>query len=245
MEKPVHSIKIEVHHLLNMLGASPNECQTYLKQFLGDVRAIERIELVYPVTLKVSELKTELKFQKYWKSLFPALFVPIKITTKYKATFVNSIKLKWAGIKFSITSTNEIVLDSYACENLSLILQLLIHLEENRQRQNPEKPALNSTTAYLKDKLGHSYSEGELIDFIDLIYDQYKHTNISVKDFRNVFRCFGVHTEDIANEAFDYYIESKNTVKAWRRSVEEYLKNKVNVEDRVTKQIGALLISEN
>ncbi|GAF05974.1 hypothetical protein [Saccharicrinis fermentans] len=234
---------MDVHYIFKLMETSTNRCSVYLKQVLSTVVEIERIELCYPSVWSVFALKTTFKLHKKWKALFPILFLPDKTTTNYKATYVNRSKLNLLGIIFSINASKQIELKSYACDNVSLLLQVLLFLHFNDQGVHPDGFIESPTATYLRVKLGPSYSEGQVIDFMDLLFDQYKHTHISAKSFRRLFRCFGPCTEDIANQAFDYYGESKDCFKAWTKAVEEYLIGVLNIDKNVSKRIASLLLS--
>ena len=245
MENSLFSNKIDVHHIFKLMETSKDGCSAYLKQVLGAVVEIERIELCYPSNWSVSALKTTFKLHKKWKALFPILFLPIKVPTNYKATYVNRSKLNLLGIIYSINSSKHIELESYTCYNVCLLLQVLLFLHFNDQDLHAEDSIESPTALYLREKIGSSYSEGQVIDFMDMLFDQYKHTHITAKSFRRLFRCFAPYTEDIANEAFDYYVESKDTFSAWSQAVEEFLITKLSIHRKDANRIASLLLVED
>ncbi|TAJ13542.1 hypothetical protein DMA11_08240 [Marinilabiliaceae bacterium JC017] len=68
-----------------------------------------------------------------------------------------------------------------------------------------------------------SLANDELIDFIDLRFDEVKLTGITSQHYHLLFSWFGEGIEKIGNDAFDFYIQSRETNSSWRKALQNHL----------------------
>ncbi len=183
--------------------------------------------------------------QAHYLRLFPNVFVPLTKKTPFAASWRTKLMLKWANLPFTVDSENFLQLKTVSFTKISLLLQMLIYLSENEHIEPSDlvHAKHSSTASYLNKYLGVSYSQGQFIDFVDGLYDQYKHTKLSPFSFRHLFRCFGCHTPTIGNAAFDHYIQLRNTEDAWQVAVVNHLQSQLSLPKLVAQSVAKLLIN--
>ncbi len=227
-----------------LLTKSPVLCKSNLDNNFLSIESIESIVLNFPEKLKVSTLKAHIKLQEQYVRLFPTIFIQVKVKTPYKVNIQNTLLLKTARTFYKQDEENNIWLSSQQYTNLGLLIQMSLYLleQEYSSSQNLLKLQDSTTALYLSNKLGVLYSQGQLIDFIDRLYDQYKHTKITAHVFRKIFRYFGSYTEEIANSAFDNFMETRNTNQSWSTAIKYFLKEKLKQEEFISDKVVQLIL---
>ena len=86
---------------------------------------------------------------------------------------------------------------------------------------------ISHSVSYLNAQFPLGYSYGQLIDFIDQRYDEYKMTHLSPEKYHLLFISFGVHAIEISNIAFDVFMETRDTYHAWHYAVSSFLSDVV------------------
>ncbi len=66
------------------------------------------------------------------------------------------------------------------------------------------------------------YSLRNLVEYADKKYDEAKHGNISVEDFKKLFYRYGTNVEMVTNLAFDFYNKTKDWKLAWLKAEVNY-----------------------
>ncbi len=87
------------------------------------------------------------------------------------------------------------------------------------------------------------YSLRALVEFADKKYDEAKHANISMKDFKQLFYKYGTNIDRITNYAFDFYNEIRDWKKAWIKAEVYYTVNYemvTNISDFFIRRTGML-----
>lgn len=233
----------ELTSLFSEMLGSPKKSKDYLLQALANVKAVQSLTQPFPGEFNIRRLKFRYKQQAQYILLFPTVFTQLTVKTHYAAIWRAKFMLKWAGLPFVVGTDNLLHLKTVSYTKVSLLLQMLIYQSDNQISEPTHlvRAAQSATAVYLSQQLGASYSEGQLIDFVDRLYDQYKHTKLSPYTFRHLFRCFGCHTPTIANAAFDHYMHLRNTENAWQLAVVNFLQSQLSVPKFVSQTVANLL----
>ncbi len=236
----------ELSVLFSQMLNSPKQSKINITHTLESITSVQTLTHPFPTTFKISALKSYYNQQHHYLRLFPNVFIPLTVKTHFAAGWRNKLRLKWANLPFTIDAENRLQLKTLTFTKISLLLQMLMYLSKN---QHPEASELgqakqSSTAIYLNQQLVASYSQGQYLDFVDRLYDQYKHTKLSPYTFRHLFRCFGSHTPTIANAAFDHYIQSRNTEDAWQLAVVNFLQTQLSLTNMVAQSIADILLQK-
>ncbi|SMO62282.1 hypothetical protein SAMN06265379_103420 [Saccharicrinis carchari] len=237
--------KNELFFLLDQIRNPALQDKNHLVETLKTICTVEPITAPIPAKFNISAIKAQYRQQTQYVRLFPTVFTEHNTKTPYKAHWHVRTRLKWAGLPFTVANDNFIHLKSLSYTKLSLLLQMLLYLSEQDKVVSGTTASLSSsqTTQFISRQLGATYSQGQLIDFIDRLYDQYKHTNLPADTFRHLFRCFGTHTLTIANAAFDHYIQSRNTLSAWHMAVLEFMQIQMDLPGAISQSLAKLLLN--
>ncbi|WP_066632240.1 hypothetical protein [Labilibacter marinus] len=221
----------------NLFSQYELEDSEFLYLELEELKDAQYEILILPQKINVKRLKRIYDKMDLWALQFPYVFISSKYEVSDTISIGNKISLAYYNLNLKVSASgNKLTLNSYSYSKISLCISLLIHKKEELHVIKRSKAA-NS----LSNKIGDSYSQGELIDHIDQVYDQYKHTNININNFRTIFRSFGCHTEDIGNRAFDLFMESRSTSESWKNAIEEFLTNKVDLSQMLAEHISNIL----
>lgn len=237
----------ELSFLFSQMVNAPQQTQETIIQTLENITSVQTLSHPFPTTFKISALKYHYKQQHHYLRLFPNVFIQHTAITPFEASWRNKLMLKWTSLPFSVGDNNLLQLKTLTFTKLSLLLQMLIYLSENETIEPSDltHAKQSSTAVYLNQQLGATYSQGQYLDFVDRLYDQYKHTKLTPYVFRHLFRCFGCHTPTIANAAFDYYMQSRNSERAWQLAVANFLQNKLFMTESLVQSVSKLLVQNS
>lgn len=231
-----------------VLGCLFNESEEInIPELYSQGLSLNSISINLPQQLKISLFRRHHEIVNKCCKHFPTVFYPVIINSLFGINLYNKIKLKLVGVPYIISTSQNFVFSTYSFSPLIFHLQIVQHFISNFnvvinsnirfncfdmfydylcQSIETCKRSHESTTAvslWLNDQIGTTYAYGELIDFIDRIYDQYKFTQINPQCFHVIFRCFGSNTIGIANSAFDYYTDFRDSNSAWEKSISNFL----------------------
>jgi len=216
-------------------------------------------------------LKSQLEYLLRLHRTFPTVFKKSDYILNYKPNIADVLKLKAKGISFYKSKNGELALDSIEFNLVNLQLQIILLYIEYFQRSKEIieskfqflyqfkhwllstfsiRSFINSsikskTKIWLEENLGNKFSYGEMVDFSDRLYDQYKHTNISTSSFFNLFSAFGYYVEEIASTAFDYYMSSRNTNESWQKAIVNFLTDSMNLDEEISNEISKFYFLNN
>lgn len=235
----------ELSVLFSQMLNSPQQFKKNIIQLLANIGTVQAVTHPFPTTFKVADLKSHYTQQTQYLRIFPNVFTQLNLKTPFVATWHAKLMLKWNKVPFTIDADNHIQLKTLTFTKISLLLQMLIYLSENQSHEASHliHGAHSSTATYINQQLGATYSQGQFIDFVDRLYDQYKHTKLSPYAFRHLFRCFGCHTPTIGNAAFDHYIQLRNTEDAWQLAVSNFMQTQLSLPTSVAQSVAKLLIN--
>lgn len=231
--------------LFSQMLNSPQQSKNNIIQDLANTGTVQGVMHPFPTTFKVAHLKSHYRQQTNYLRIFPNVFTQLSLKTPFVATWRAKLMLKCTNLPFSIDVDNHLQLKTLTFTKISLLLQMLIYLSENQSHEASHliHATQSSTATYINQHLGATYSQGQFIDFVDRLYDQYKHTKLSPYAFRHLFRCFGCHTPTIGNAAFDHYIQLRNTEDAWQVAVVNHLQSQLSLPKLVAQSVAKLLIN--
>jgi len=233
----------ELSFLFSQMVNAPQQSKNTIIQTLENITSVQTLSHPFPTTFKISALKYHYKKQHHYLRLFPNVFIQHTSITLFEASWRNKLMLKWTSLPFSVGDNNLLQLKTLTFTKLSLLLQMLIYLSENEiiEPSDLTRAKQSSTAVYLNQQLGATYSQGQYLDFVDRLYDQYKHTKLTPYAFRHLFRCFGCHTPTIANAAFDHYMQSRNTESAWQLATSNFLHTQLSLHMSLSQSVAKLL----
>ncbi len=229
----------KINVLNNILNYTEGEVFDINELKLSD-SFVDNKKLVIPFSndFVASELKERVILFNKLRTVFPGVFIVKKEKTTYKSTLINKIIIKTTGVNYKVSKDNTFILNNYLFYSLSLYIRLALHLvdsdvidrtkeynslEELFMDCKIEKISPSTTNDWITSYIGSDYSEGQLVDFIDKIYDEYKHILKQPNIFQFLFRSFGRHIENVCNSAFDYYMECREIDVSWTNAVADYL----------------------
>ncbi len=245
-----------VSDLITLLTDDEIEIKNIRQEYI-----LSRKEVLLPVfnVIGIEDTKVLNSQMNYLRKLIPTVFYSKNVETGIDANLILKINLKLNGINYTISSRKKFVFKSSVFVPIVFFIQwlhILIAVNSgnkdyksitsvseafrNIEFKNYKNIELISNSEWLIKELGNNYSQGMLIDFIDKLYDRYKHTKIEIEKFRLVFQSFGVHCEDISNTAFDIYIKKRDTLNAWSDAIKDYFIIKLNLE----KNFASLIVKE-
>lgn len=231
--------------------------------------SLKSLSINLPQQLKISVIRRHHEIVNKCCIHFPTVFYPVKINSLFNVNLFNKLKLKLADMPYFISTQRNLVFNTYSFSPLIFHLQITQQLISNinvvvssnirfncfymlygylGQYVDTSKKSIESITPvslWLNEQIGAKYSYGELIDFIDRIYDQYKFTQITSQCFQSVFRCFGQNTIGIGNAAFDYYTISRDFNSAWEKSIGHFLYNDLHFSRDFASKITQCLLKCN
>ncbi|TLX70966.1 hypothetical protein E9993_21540 [Labilibacter sediminis] len=210
----------------------------------------------------VAEIENHLAFLEQLQSIFPTVLIPINAETKLKSNLKNKLLFKLKSISYFVSANKYIQFSSVKFSPLAVHLQFIQLLTgdypqlfsqpqqincvsdiyarviEFEKTENEPLDLNNSLGRWLISQIRQGYSKGELFDFIDSLYDQYKTIQISPQNFHFIFQCFGKSTINIANDAFDDYMNSRDADLAWKNSIATFLCTYLFFEKKLAETIS-------
>jgi hypothetical protein len=219
-----------------------------LKNFQSNLFVFQKI---LPTIFSSANITSRYKFKALSKLKLRILKIPFLYSNNNEIIFPTCSLLP---LSFHIQFIKYILdLDGELCSikterNFSSIHELYKFFEENYKGKHQhmyltigELPK-SSSASWLQNQLQVDYTHGQLIDYIDQLYDEYKHTNISPSCFHVIFKTFGIDGVKIANDAFDNYMETRNTYESWTTAMQNYLHKKLYFSTSYASQISKQLM---
>ncbi|MCW3806779.1 hypothetical protein [Plebeiibacterium marinum] len=223
------------------------------------------INLNYPEEFKVGEIGFHYDLLSKLNELFPSCMASVYLPVQIENHILNRWKVYRSNVPYTINENGKFEFKAFSFFPLAFYLQLATVFIEKwgfikdssewnsfKEFYEDYKYAQGSIIilglstprqkSYLVEHLGKTYSRGELMDFVDRLFDQYKHTHIAIELFRNIFACFGQDIECVGNMAFDNYMESRNTVVAWNRAIVEHLMSKFHFSLCFSNKIANIIL---
>ncbi len=226
----------------------------------------EYISIQYDGT-KVNQVLTQYVNLFKFNKLFPTVFIPTFVKSPIEYTFINKIRFNRIYLPYKMESDKILQLGSFSYIPLVFHLQFLDFVKSHYgplfdkgemgyyqiteiylvyksiyKSDNISKIEETPVFKYLSREIGKDYSYGKLIDFADNIYDLYKQTEISVKNFRLIFYSFAQHLDVIGSEAFDHYMESRDSTLSWKKAIESFLISNYCLSPELAYSISSALI---
>jgi hypothetical protein len=213
--------------------------------------ALSVSQKIFPTVFSPADATSPLYFNTLSKLKLRIFKVPFLCSYQNKLTFPSFSLLPLSFhiqfIKYILDLDGELYpIDTK--RNFTSIHELYRFLEENYKGKQQHAYLTisdlpkSSSASWLQNQLQVDYTHGQLIDYIDQLYDEYKHTNISPSAFHVIFKTFGNDCVKIANDAFDIYMETRNTYEAWTTSIQNYLHEKYQLSISYALQIGKQLM---
>ncbi len=195
----------------------------------------------------IKQIAFQYHYLLHCKRMFPTAFRVLYIKTKLRSNILNKIKVKAFNLPVKNTNDGYLQIESFSVLPLIFHFQYMSYIKgeqvlegegnitlcnfeefyEAYSRGNNKQPIQDiettSVSKYIIQELGSDFSDGELIDFVDRLYDLYKQTNISVQNFRTIFYCFGKYIDVIGSEAFDLYMTNRDTLLSWQTAVINFI----------------------
>ena len=215
-------------------------CREQLLESLKNLTEIETSTYKYTGDFNVKKIKRFYDKLDELKEMFPTACVNVWCQVEFKFGFINKTWFEFSKISYRKGKEGKLELKAISYDNVSSVIQCLLYIKEKNENNDVRMPL---TVSFLKESIGDGFSEGQLIDYIDREYDKYKHTNLPALTYRYIFKIFGFYAEMIGNNAFDLYMETRNTHKAWQKSMSYFMVDKLNLEislaDKIADQIMA------
>lgn len=239
-----YPVKPDLDLLFAQMLNSSSQNNSEIIRVIAQASNIQMLMYPFPATFNLAHLKTQQTNQVHYLRIFPHVFTQLHVKSTLAATWHTKLLLKYSKLPFIADNENVLHFKTLTYSNISLLLQILLYQSDFQQPQscNVAYAQNSSTAAYINQHLGPGYSHGQLIDFIDRLYDQYKHTKLPPFVFRHLFRCFGCHTTTIANLAFDNYMDTRNTSRAWQHAIHYFLRTHISLSESLSKSLSEMLV---
>ncbi len=238
--------------ILNVLTSVDSNVLTYLN---------------FPSKPKISQVKDQLEMAKSLDDIFPYVFEPFYFDTKYNINSIAALKFRMANVSYIVKNKRSIVVNSYKFSFFALLIRFMILLKDSDKKNDDivfhtyselifkclknlnelnfdfQQWSVNPSKAWFYEKVGKDYSYGQMVDLIDRQYDLYKQMSLSPQIFHFIFKCFGSYALQIADDAFNMYVESRNVDVSWNNAIQSFLKNYLKVSDSLSQQTAQNIIN--
>ncbi len=227
--------------------------ESWLKDFFN----LERYQISIPETINIDTLRKIKRDSIVLENIYPTAIIPIWETSGLEASIINKLQLKYHRISYRESSSKEIQFKTFYIYPLVVLIQCIMsnnlefkHLKFKcgNFKQGLDIIRLNieisedSNQGRRFDKI-NSGEQAEMIDSMDIIYDEYKHTLIPVSKFRLIYRCFGNRISDVGSSAFDNFMESRDYLQAWKKAIHEFLVNDRLVSEQFAHEISEMILT--